>query len=412
MVRCILFYLELRAFKWIMRIILKASNVAAMIGRHKYKPREEVLDELWKKHHPETFTRKTKEDRAEESLKLSVDAQVILESALKVEAKDSNQVQKVFEVAQKAINFDTKLNREQKAEVIEHIRSKVYTTHGTRSEDKTADTVKELKTEVEEVKKQHKVAEIAVKAAESNMVQAVAAVAPLIIAVKTAETAMVQAVAAVAPLVAALKKAEKNYEKAVKDNSGIEEACKLKEDTERKEREAREEARLALLKKEELEKKEQEARNKAKIAQERWDAADVTERLWKDMMDKKSAIADKLPGNLMRDDNFYTLPVCELFENKYVICGKVDRIEERPDGSRVLVEIKNRTNRIFGSVPEYEFIQVQVYLQMLGLVHARVVEQYNNQVLSHDVTRDEEFWQNKVIPGLKEFCEELNEKLT
>jgi hypothetical protein len=246
-----------------MRIILKASNVAAMIGRNRYKPRQEVLDELWKKHRPQTFKSKTKDDRAEESLSVSTEAQSVLENSLKIETKNSDQVQEVFKAAQEAINFDPKLNKEQKAEVIEHIRSKVYTTHGTRSEDKTADTVS------------------------------------------------------------------------------------------------------------------------------------VTEGI-----------------KLTRDDNFYTIPVCDISDNKYVICGKVDRIEERPDGSRILVEIKNRTNRIFGSVPEYEYIQVQVYLQMLGLVHARVVEQYNNQVMSHDVTRDEEFWNNKVIPYLEEFCEELNQKLT
>jgi hypothetical protein len=394
------------------RVILKASNVAAMVGRHRYKPRSEVLDELVKKYAPEKFTGKTKEDKAVEALAFSVEAQAVLKSAIKIEAKNSGQVQEVFRAAQKAINFDSKLNNEQKAEVIDHLRSKVYTTHGIRSEDKTADTVEELKTEVEEVKKQHKVAEIAAKAAESNAVQAVAAVAPLIIAVKTAETAMVQAVAAVAPLVVAFKKAEKNYKKAVKDNSGIEEARKLKEDTERKEREAREEARLALLKKEELEKKEQEARKKAEIAQELRDAADATERKWKDMLDKKSAVADKLPGNLIRDDNFYNFFVCEIDGIRYVICGKIDRIEERPDGSRVLVEIKNRTNRLFNSVPEYEFIQVQVYLQMLGLVHARLVEQYNNQVKSHDVDRDEETWVNEILPELQKFCEELHLKIT
>jgi hypothetical protein len=89
------------------------------------------------------------------------------------------------------------------------------------------------------------------------------------------------------------------------------------------------------------------------------------------------------------------------------VCGKIDRIEERPDGSRILVEIKNRTNRLFRRVVEYEFIQVQVYLQMLGLVHARLVEQYNNQVLSHDIARDEETWTNELLPGLVKFCEEL-----
>jgi hypothetical protein len=44
---------------------------------------------------------------------------------------------------------------------------------------------------------------------------------------------------------------------------------------------------------------------------------------------------------------------------------------------------------------------------MLGLVHARLVEQYNNQVLSHDVERDEETWKNELMPGLVDFCNEL-----
>jgi hypothetical protein len=255
--------LESKRFKTVMRVVLKASNVAAMLGRNRYKPRSEVLDELWKKYAPSKFTGKTKHDIAEEALKVSIDARAIVESALKVETKDSSQVQKVFKVAKDAINFDPKLNNEQKAEVIEHLRSKVYTSHGTRSEDKTSDKV-----------------------------------------------------------------------------------------------EADEGARL------------------------------------------------------VRDDSFYQLEVCKLGDAKYVVMGKIDRIEERPDGSKVLVEIKNRTNRLFRSVPEYEFIQVQVYLQMLGLVHARVVEQYNNQVMSHDVTRDEEIWVNEILPGLEEFCNELHLKIT
>jgi len=111
---------------------------------------------------------------------------------------------------------------------------------------------------------------------------------------------------------------------------------------------------------------------------------------------------------LVRDDRFYHLEVCTLDDMKYVVMGKVDRIEEKPDGSRVLVEIKNRTNRLFRSVPDYEFIQIQVYLQMLGLVHARLVEQYNNQVLSHDITRDEQMWINEIVPKLEDFCKELH----
>jgi len=246
-----------------MRIVLKASDVAAILGRNQYKPRQEVLQDLWKKYAPQTFTGKTKKDVAEEALSVSSEAQAVLATAVNTKAKDSLEVQKIYSEALQKINSDTKLNASQKADVIDHLRSRVYTTHGTRSEDKTADKV----------------------TTQENVTW-------------------------------------------VKDNS------------------------------------------------------------------------------------FYNYDVCELGDRKFVVTGKIDRIEERPDGSKVLVEIKNRTNRLFRRVVEYEMIQVQMYLHMLGLVHAKLVEQYNTQVLSHEITRDEEMWSNVIQPGLKEFCEELNQCLT
>ena len=240
------------------RVVLKASDVAAIIGRHQYKAREEVFNDYWKKYSPDTFTGQTKKDKALEALGASENAQKVLESALAYEAKDSKEAAQTFEKAKAQVNLDHKLNAEQKAEVIEHLRSKIYTTHGTRSEDKTSD-------------------------------------------------------------------------KVAKDTG----------------------------------------------------------------------------ARLVRDDAFYNIDVCTLGQIKFVICGKIDRIEEKDDGARVLVEIKNRTNRLFRRVVEYEFIQIQVYLQMLGLVHARLVEQYNNQVLSHDVDRDEEMWINEIMPSLREFCDQL-----
>jgi PD-(D/E)XK nuclease superfamily len=245
------------------RVVLKASEVAAILGKNQYKPRQEVLNELWKKYSPETFTGKTKKDKAEEALSASDAAQEVLKSALSINATNSSQVQSIFSEARDKINFDPKLSNEQKAEVIEHLRSKVYTTHGTRSEDKTSDKV----------------------ATEQNQ-------------------------------------------------------------------------------------------------------------------------------KLVRDNAFYNYEVCTIGETKFVVTGKIDRIEEKEDGSRILVEIKNRTNRLFRRVVEYEMIQVQVYLQMLGLVHARLVEQYNNQVLSHDITRDEELWTNVIVPGLEQFCNEIYEKFS
>ena len=240
------------------RIVLKASEVAAILGRNPYKPRQEVFDELWKKYSPETFKGQTKRDKAIEILKTSEVATEVLNSVSKIRAKDSSEVQSIVENVRKTINSDSKLTAEQKDEIISHITSNVYTAHGTRSEDKTSDKV----------------------ATEQNV-------------------------------------------------------------------------------------------------------------------------------RLVKDNSFYNYEVCTLGDTKFVVTGKIDRIEERDDGSRILVEIKNRTNRLFRRVVEYEFIQIQVYLQMLGLVHARLVEQYNNQVLSHDVDRDEEMWSNVVVPGLRQFCQEL-----
>ena len=241
-----------------MRVILKASDVAAIIGRNKYKSRREILDTLWKKYSPGTFTGKTKDEKVRDTLAISPEAQNILTKAVEIKAKDSSDVINIFQKAQEAINFDPKLDQSQKNEVIDHLRSAIYTTHGTRSEDITSDLVE-----------------------KTNNVK------------------------------------------------------------------------------------------------------------------------------LVRDDAFYFHEVCSVGDMNFVVCGKIDRIEECPDGKKVLVEIKNRTNRLFGHVVDYEMIQVQTYLQMLGLMHARLVEQHNARILVHDITRDEDMWYNEIQPGLEAFCQEL-----
>jgi hypothetical protein len=212
-----------------MRIVIKASDVAAIVGRNPYKPTSEVRADMWKKYWPETFTGQTKNDRAES----------------------------VFQTARAKIEVDENLTTEQKTEVIEHIRSRVYTGHGTRSEDRTSDKM------------------------------------------------------------------------VVEEN--------------------------------------------------------VT---------------------LKKDNSFYRISICEIGELDFEIVGKIDRIQEDPDGSKTLVEIKNRTRRLFKKVPEYEYIQVQTYLQMLNLERARLVEQFNSQIMSHDIARDDVFWK-EIIQSLESFCQEL-----
>lgn len=243
-------------------VTIKASDVAACIGLNPYKPPSEVRDELWKKHWPETFTGRTKHDLADEALGRSGAARSVLASAVSFQAASSAEALKNFEQARDKIASDQTISHEDRAKIVEHLRSKCFTVHGTRSEDKTAQ--------------------------------------------------------------------------------------KVTEDT---------------------------------------------------------------GARLVRDNTFYKLIILETPECVFNITGRVDRIEEGPDGSRTLVEIKNRTRGFFRTLKEYENIQVQVYLQMLGLVHAKLIEQYNSQTNTVPVERDEELWANVIMPGLENFCTDLLEKV-
>jgi hypothetical protein len=245
------------------RVVIKASDVAACIGLNPYKPASEVRDELWKKYWPETFDGQTKSDEAEEALEKSVQSQKILAQALSFKAKNSTQAQENYEKARSKIDSDETLSSKDRVKIIDHLRSKCYTTHGTRSEDRTAEKVSE--------------------------------------------------------------------------ETGV---------------------------------------------------------------------------TLLRDNSFYSLALLEDEEVEVVVTGKIDRIEVAADGSRTLVEIKNRTRCLFKSLREYENVQIQVYLHMLGLVRAKLVEQYNNKTNTIEVMVDEELWDNVIWKKLLKFAKELLEAKT
>jgi hypothetical protein len=244
-----------------MRVVIKASDVAAVVGLNPYKPADEVRDEIWKKNWPDTFTGRTKQDLANEALGRSAASRKVLTEALSVKAANSTEAQTNFEAARAKVEADVTLTPEDRTKIVEHLRSRCYTTHGTRSEDKTA--------------------------------------------------------------------------------------VKVEADT---------------------------------------------------------------GATLVRDNAFYNLTVLEIDDVQYVITGKVDRIEVGADGSRTLVEIKNRTRGFFRSLRDYENVQVQVYLQMLGLTKAKLIEQYNSATNTIEVDRDEELWANVIWPGVEAFARDLHSR--
>lgn len=237
------------------RIIIKASEVAACIGVNTYRPIFDVLSDIWKKNNPSNFNGLTRDERNEEAVNSSYSTRAIFDDAMKETPENSDEVQTLVSKTVEMVSKDDTLTIDQKKMVNEHMRKMIYTTHGTRSEDTTADL----------------------------------------------------------------------------DES-----------------------------------------------------------------------------KLFCDEKFYSFKIGSIEGTTYEIVGRIDRYQENEDGTKTLVEIKNRTRGLFKKVRDYEMVQVQTYLHMLGLNKARLVEQFNNERLSYSIDVNHDQWNKQIVPKLTEFCKTLH----
>jgi len=227
---------------------INASEVAALIGKNKFKSASEAWLDFWKRNSPETFTGKTVNDVAQDALNAAPKAiRDIFYDAYGKKAANSSEAQANFTQAAQQIAARTDISEEDKAKVTQYMKSKVYTTHGTRTEDRTA----------------------------------------------------------------------------------------------------------------------------------------------------------LLNPNWKKDPRTHKLSIYETPEANFVIVGKIDRIDETEE---TLIEIKNRARGLFKRVAEYENVQVQVYLQMLDLQKAKLVEQYNEEVGIDLIFRDDDLWELEILPKLVQVC--------
>lgn len=67
-------------------------------------------------------------------------------------------------------------------------------------------------------------------------------------------------------------------------------------------------------------------------------------------------------------------------ECTYIVCGRVDGITN----GDTIVESKNRMHRLFECIPEYEQVQLEVYLWLTGFTKAILIQSHNsNQSVLH-----------------------------
>ena len=99
------------------------------------------------------------------------------------------------------------------------------------------------------------------------------------------------------------------------------------------------------------------------------------------------------------NDCLYKVKLFDVSDCMIFICGKIDGI--RGD---TLIEIKNRRNRLFTFIPEYEKIQIEIYLRLTGLEKCKLVQNYNEEQSSFDYVKDEKLW-SVIKSSIKEVSE-------
>jgi hypothetical protein len=104
--------------------------------------------------------------------------------------------------------------------------------------------------------------------------------------------------------------------------------------------------------------------------------------------------------------------VCTLAGTMYQIVGRIDRLRENDDGTKTLIEIKNRARGLFRTVRDYEEIQCQTYMEMLCINECVLIEQYDSKRLSHEIKRDLHMWNEQILPALRNFCERFHDMLS
>ena len=81
-----------------------------------------------------------------------------------------------------------------------------------------------------------------------------------------------------------------------------------------------------------------------------------------------------------------------------IIRGKVDGISK----DKKVVETKNRRDRLFNRVPDYEKVQMESYMYLTGFKECIHIENYNDQQNIEEYKHNEEFWLD-CVERIREF---------
>jgi succinate dehydrogenase flavin-adding protein (antitoxin of CptAB toxin-antitoxin module) len=120
---------------------------------------------------------------------------------------------------------------------------------------------------------------------------------------------------------------------------------------------------------------------------------------------------NKIHNTLITDNNekLFIYPLIEINKNnvlyKFNISAKIDGIN-----NGMLIEIKNRRNKLFDKIPEYEKVQLEIYLRILQLPIGKLVENHNNDIKEHIYNSNDKLW-TYILDKLYSFSHQLLEDI-
>jgi DNA polymerase III epsilon subunit-like protein len=124
----------------IRKVVLKASEVAAMIDKNRFKKPDEVMMDMWNKYSPETFKGKTKDQAALETIGGSVVATEVLNNAMLFKSTNSSSVEQKACDLKVHLTLEGGLEKSKLDAVNDYIRRTLFTNHGILHEENTANT--------------------------------------------------------------------------------------------------------------------------------------------------------------------------------------------------------------------------------------------------------------------------------
>lgn len=92
----------------------------------------------------------------------------------------------------------------------------------------------------------------------------------------------------------------------------------------------------------------------------------------------------------------YLEKISENSEFDWYICGKVDGLYINPENTtgNYIVEVKNRTRGFFNNLRDYEKTQIQLYIWMLDVPIAKLVEKYESKIRVTQIYKDKSWIDN------------------